>query len=328
MRLALIGAGAVGLGVGSCALAAGQRVTFVTRSGSPQLDSLRRHGLVRTGVFGELRFAPGDFDVVDRIGALAGQPLDYLLVCTKTFDAEDTARSLAAAWSELSGPRRMVLFYNGWGSAQRFAVWLPPERIYSARVITGFRRPHPHTVEITVHADPIRIGSLLGADLGPLTGLCEAISKGGIPCEVSADIGVDLWSKMLYNCALNPLGALLGVPYGALAERAVTRAIMNQVVAEVFEVMSGCGFESHWGSAGEYLQALYDQLLPPTSRHESSMLQDLRAGRHTEVDALCGAIAELGSRAGVQTPVNSALCQLILALEAKPGAQGRSPLAL
>ena len=193
-----------------------------------------------------------------------------------------------------------MLCHNGWGSAQRFAVWLPPERIYSARVITGFRRPHPHTVEITVHADPIRIGSLLGADLGPLTGLCEAISEGGIPCEVSADIGKDLWSKMLYNCALNPLGALLGVPYGALAERAVPRAIMKEVVAEVCEVMSGCGFESRWRSAG----------------------------RHTEVDALCGAIAELGSRAGVQTPLNSALCQLILALEAKPGAQGRSPVAL
>ncbi len=316
MELALIGAGAVGLGVGSCALAAGARVTFVTRPGSHQRRALMQHGLLRTGLFGEVRIAPDRFEVVDRIEALAGRRFDYLLVSTKTFDAPEVARQLALAWPRLSGARRLVLLYNGWGSADSFAEKLPDQPIYSGRVITGFRRSQARAVEITVHADAIRLGSLSGADPAPLVALCRLISKGGIPCEPSAAIGKDLWAKMLYNCALNPLGALLGVPYGVLAEREPTRLIMAAVVSEIFLVMAACGFESHWRSSAAYLETFYAELLPPTARHESSMLQDLRAGRRTEVDALCGAAAALGERAGVATPVNAALCNLIHAIEA------------
>jgi 2-dehydropantoate 2-reductase len=72
---------------------------------------------------------------------------------------------------------------------------------------------------------------------------------------------------------------------------------------------------THWSTAAEYLEVFYRDLLPPTADHESSMLQDLRAGRPTEVDALCGAVAKLGAELGVETPVNRALTQLVHAAE-------------
>jgi 2-dehydropantoate 2-reductase len=206
-----------------------------------------------------------------------------------------------------------VLCLNGWGGAERFAQGLPQDRIFNASVTTGFQRHGWTRVEITVHGDDIHVGSLFGASARELAPLCDAISKGGIPCSVSTAMEADLWAKLLYNCALNPLAALLGVPYGALGENPESRAILEAVVREIFALLDATGRTTRWVSADSYLDFFFGQLLPPTRGHESSMLQDLRAGRPTEIDALNGAIAVLGRAAGVATPVNDALATLVKA---------------
>jgi len=103
------------------------------------------------------------------------------------------------------------------------------------------------------------------------------------------------------------------VPYGALGERRETRSIMQVVAHEVFAVMQSAGFRTHWPCAEAYLESFYAELLPATALHESSMLQDLRAGRRTEIDALNGAVAALAAQHAVPTPVNGALATLIRA---------------
>ena len=107
----------------------------------------------------------------------------------------------------------------------------------------------------------------------------------------------------------------MGVPYGRLGEEAPTRAIMEAVAQEVFAVWGAGGFQIHWPDAERYLEVFYADLLPPTADHESSMLQDLQAGRPTEIDSLCGAVVALGRKFRVATPVNSALLELIHAAE-------------
>jgi 2-dehydropantoate 2-reductase len=134
---------------------------------------------------------------------------------------------------------------------------------------------------------------------------------------VSPDIESELWSKMLYNCALNPLGALIGVAYGELGRHAETRAIIEATIAEIFALLEATGRRTRWRTAQEYLHVFWSQLLPPTAAHESSMLQDLRAGRPTEVDALNGAVVALAHESGLDVPVNRALVQLIRAREAR-----------
>jgi 2-dehydropantoate 2-reductase len=182
-------------------------------------------------------------------------------------------------------------------------------------VITGFARSRSNEVEITVHADAIRIGSLFGEPAAGAAGLCQAIARGGIPCETSDAIGRDLWAKLLYNCALNPLGALLGVPYGELGRRPACRELVGAVVREVFAAMRAAGQRTHWDDAEGYLDELHARLLPATGEHESSMLQDLRDGRRTEIDALAGAVVELCERHGLDAPVNRALRDLVRAIE-------------
>jgi len=290
-------------------------VRFATRT-AQGAAALREHGVERTGLFGESRSAASELQAGVGAASLRNCQLDWILVCTKTPAAEAVAAALHEIWDEISGERRIVVCHNGWGSADRFAACLPHHRIYSARVITGFHRRLPHTVEVTAHAEPIRIGSLYGADLAPLEPLCSAITRGGVPCEVSDDIESELWSKMLYNCGLNPLGALIGVAYGELGRHAETRSILEAVISEIFALLAATGRRTRWRDATEYLQVFWDDLLPTTAAHESSMLQDLRAGRQTEVDALNGAVVELAIECGLDVPVNRALLQLVRAREA------------
>ena len=313
MEILIFGAGAVGLGMGSALLAADCGVKLVARPAS--VEALRREGLVRTGFFGSHRAAPESFSAASSMAELPQEPVDVALVATKSFDSEAAARALAQQPALVGPETRVVLFQNGWGNAERFLPHFPEERVWNARVITGFRRIAPNQVDITVHAEPVHVGSLFGCNPAPLSALCSAISRGGIPCEITAHIAEDLWAKLLYNGLLNPLGALFGVPYGALAESPHARHVMAALAREIFAVMRAAGYTTHWETPEAYLESLYGELLPPTAAHESSTLQDLRAGRPTEIDALLGAVVTLGGASAVSTPVAATLYRMIRFLE-------------
>jgi 2-dehydropantoate 2-reductase len=313
MNVLIYGGGAVGIGIASCLIRPGNRVDILARPET--VTALRSSGLLRTGIFGRVQAKPQMFDCVTSLKEATGGPYDLVLVCTKSFDSAAAARDLAEQQDRIGPDARLVLLQNGWGNAEVFAVHFDTGRIYNARVITGFRRPRPNEVEITVHADAIHIGSLFAADLFPIEPLCEAIRVGGIPCTSTESIEKDLWAKMLYNCALNPLGAILGVPYGALAESNTTRTLMNWIVEEVFAVMTAAGYHTHWREPKQFLNAFYSRLVPDTARHKSSMLQDIAAGKRTEIDALNGAVIQLAQARGLAVPYNLTVYNLIRFLE-------------
>jgi 2-dehydropantoate 2-reductase len=309
MRVLIVGAGGVGLGLASFLLAAGCNVDFVARARTAA--RLRRYGLTRTGMFGRARFEPRSFGVFTESDVVEGD-YDVVLLCVKSYQTRETAVALARQPALRAREVPLVLCQNGWGNAEAAAHAFAQERIFNARVITGFRRPERDCVDITVHAQPIHVGSLFGCQPGTaVEGLCAALTEGGIEALTTDDIAKDLWAKMLYNCALNPLGAVLEVPYGELARGAWTRAIMHDVFAEIFAVVEAAGLSMHWRSAEDYESVFYGSLLPPTAEHESSMLQDLRLGRRTEIDALNLAVVALGERCGRDVPVNRALGNII-----------------
>jgi 2-dehydropantoate 2-reductase len=310
MDILVYGGGAVGLGIGSCLIKSGARVTILAREETRR--ALSEHGLVREGIFGEHHAPPGTFGVVSGLDECEGDAYDFILVCTKSFDTENAAHDLADHGRLLGENGRVVLFQNGWGNAETMASRIPKEIVYSARVITGFIRPLPHKVVITVHADAIHAGSLFsGSPCEELLPLCEAITNGGIECINVRNVGKDIWAKMLYNCALNPLGAIFSVPYGALALHDESRAIMDSIVREVYSVMQNHGYETLWKTPEEYCAVFYADLVRLTAAHESSMLQDLRAGRRTEIDALNGAVVRLSKNPGQETPVNLTVSRMI-----------------
>jgi 2-dehydropantoate 2-reductase len=315
MRALIYGGGAVGLGIASCLLKSKDQVDIIARENT--VLSLRKEGLLRSGIFGDYYAEPAAFGCYTSLNKIETKTYDYILVCTKSFDSFEAAKDLSGYISLFGDKTKIVLFQNGWGNADVFLSFFDKEKIYNARVITGFRRPKKNEVTITVHADSIHVGSLFNEDLEFIEDLCESIDRGGIPCEATGNIERDLWAKMLYNCALNPLGAILDVPYGELAEHVSSRIIMEGITAEVFEVMKATGHETHWQSPQDFLEVFYKRLVPDTAEHKSSTLQDILARKKTEIDALNGAVIQLAEKHKVNAPYNSAVYNIVKFIEAK-----------
>ena len=315
MKALIYGGGAVGLGIASFLLKSKAQVDVIAKENT--VLALRKYGLVRTGIWGDYCAEPSAFGSYTSLSEIRTKAYDYILVCTKSFDSFEAARYLSQYESLLGDKTKIVLFQNGWGNAEIFLSFFDKEKIYNARVITGFRRPKANEVTITVHADSIHIGSLFHEDLVCIENLCQSIDKGGIPCEAASEIEKDLWAKMLYNCALNPLGAILDVQYGVLAEREPSRIIMKGIVEEVFEVIKAAGYETHWQSPNDFLEVFYDKLVPDTAEHKSSTLQDILAKKKTEIDALNGAVIKLAEKHEVHVPYNSAVYNIVKFIEAK-----------
>ena len=315
MNILLYGAGAVGLGLASCLLKAGEQVDLVGREET--VSALQLNGLQRTGLFGDFTAAPESFGSYSSLSELPQTDYDFILVCTKSFDTRASAEQIAGIPFLKNASTPIVLCQNGWGNAEIFTEHFQKSRIKSGRVITGFRRPQKHQVDITVHADAIHLGSLFNEDVSGLEPLSTAIDAGGIPCQVTATISKDLWAKMLYNCMLNGLSTVFDVPYGLLGESPHTRELMENIAHEVVAVMTAAGYATHEDSAEDYIDTFYKHQLPPTYNHESSMLQDIRASKRTEIDALNGAVVQLGQQHGIATPTNTTLTRMVQFMESK-----------
>ena len=315
MRVLIYGAGAVGLGIASCLLKSECQVDIVARENT--VSALQKHGLARTGIWGSFHAEPSRFGSYTSLGQIRARKYDYILVCTKSFDSLAAAKDLSQHKFLFGKETKIVLFQNGWGNAEAFSIFFEARKIYNARVITGFQRTTPNEVIITVHADSIHIGSLFSKDSSQLADLCEAIAAGDIPCQTTNEIAKDLWAKILYNCALNPLGAILDVPYGVLAENQTTRTIMNGIVNEAFNVMTAAGYKTHWPSSTDFLEVFYNRLVPDTAEHKSSTLQDIMAKKRTEIDALNGAVIKLAEKYNIEVPYNLVIYNLIKFIEVR-----------
>ncbi len=314
MNVVLYGGGAVGLGLTTFLLKSGVSVDIIARNET--VKALREKGLQRTGLFGDAEFLPQDFRAFSELRELE-KPFvyDYILVCTKLFDVDYAAGDIARHADKLGSKFKIIICQNGWGSADRFLKYFPKERVFNARVITGFKRPEPNRVNITVHADAMHLGSVYGVSSQNLADLAKAINAAGLPCKLADDVAKDLWAKMLYNCALNPLGAVLKKSYGELGDNPHTREIMNRLISEIFEVMTANGYETHWPTAAEYQKVFYNELVPATAAHRSSTLQSLEQGRRIEIEGLTGTILELARAKGISVPYNAMLYSMVKALD-------------
>jgi 2-dehydropantoate 2-reductase len=190
--------------------------------------------------------------------------------------------------------------------------------VIGGMIITGFEGRSTNAVHVSVEGGPMRLGRFPAGMDPAVEALVDRVRKAGIPVEGTASIRTEIWGKTMYNCALNPLGALMNVPYGRLAEPHAW-AIIEAIVAEVFAVARAEGVALAWPDPASYLAFLAATQLPRTAGHHSSMLQDLARGRRTEIDFLNGAIVSIGARHEVPAPVNACIADLIRFRESLAG---------
>ncbi len=309
----IIGAGAIGISLGASLRSQGMSITFLARENTKK--AIQEEGIRRTGLFGEITIPAGEAAAISELSELADQSIDYALVCTKTLANADVAANLAAHREKLAATGKIVILQNGWGNDTAFRSCFSKEQLYQARVITGFARTAPNVSNITVHTAPILLGSLYGRNTDCMEPLAKAIAASGIPCETTAVLSEALWAKMLYNTTLNPLGAILRVPYGKLTESEASRSIMNRLIDETFLVMEHCGYRTFWETPEDYRNEFYGKLVPDTYAHRSSTLQDIEKKQKTEIDTLNGCIVRLAKEHQLEVPTHRMICELIEALE-------------
>ena len=160
--------------------------------------------------------------------------------------------------------------------------------------------------------DAVALAARQGADLLPLVAaLAALLRQAGFTTHLVEHVDSLVWGKLAVNAGINPLTALLNVPNGYLAQDPRARRIMMAAAAETAAVAAAQGIPLPYASAPQRALAVAQA----TAANHSSMLQDVRQGRPTEIEAICGAIARVGQQWSVPTPVNTALWRLVKALE-------------
>lgn len=304
----IFGMGALGSIFGGFLQESGCYVTYVGRG--EHFKAVLEKGLKITGIWGDHTISASEIDGFSDPTAIGGK-FDVILLCVKSMHTDDAA---GQAEPLLEKDGIMVSIQNGLNNWEAIANHVGEDRTVGARVIFGAEIPEPGLAKVTVIADKV----LLGEPFGPVNRLLlETVKKdlncAGIPTEQVSqeDIRSAMWVKVLYNSALNPLSAILEVPYGKLGQSPETRKIMRKVIKEIFQVMEKNGIVVPFKDSADYYRFFLEKQLPPTSEHHSSMLQDISSGRLTEIEALNGAISQDAKKLGVETPYNDFLTALI-----------------
>ncbi len=310
----IAGAGAIGSILGGMLHDAGHDVTLLGRPA--HLEAIARGGLRISGLLGD-RIVTGMTLADDpaRLGRRFG-----LIVCAvKSYDTESIAAALAG---RLSDDGAIVSMQNGLGNIELLIERFGRRCVLGARVIFGAEIPSPGSAHVTVFAQPVAIGPApaiqredspaLAARARAIAGLIDAA---GVAAVAVDDIMPVLWTKVLYNVALNPLGALLQQHYGALGGDPDVRPIMDSAFEEAFAVARALGIALPFSSAAEYRKVFYEQMIPPTFSHRPTMLRDLHVRGRTEIGALNGKIVELADRLGLSAETNRMLTRLVRAAQ-------------
>ncbi len=305
MKLAVVGAGATGGYVGALLARAGEDVTLVARG--PHLAAMQAHGVRVHDRGGEWRAAPrctddwstlGDADVciltlkAHAIPGIAPRLRDCLNPAAVIVPAQN-----GIPWwyfqkhgGHFEGRRLQCLDPDGTLSA-----CLPAERLLGCVVWPATRLTAPGVIE-HVEGNRFTLGELDGERTERASALAAVLTRAGLKSRVSRRIRSEIWTKLLGNVAMNPLSALTRATLIAIATDTHVRPVTRAMMLEAAAVAQSLGIEP---------DISVDQRLAGAEgvgAHRSSMLQDVESGRPLEVEALIGAVVELGELLGLDLP--------------------------
>ena len=311
MKILVIGAGGVGIGLATSVASQGADVSIYARGETAK--AIKENGIKRTGLF--THYDVKDVPVYERYEDIPKNSFDYIFIASKTTANEDIAKNLNDHSDILKDSTKIIIFQNGFGNDEFYLEYFTKKQVFCARVITGFTRPERHVSEVTVYTEPILLGSLQKEDPKDLQEIADLITESGINCEITYEVDKYLWAKMLYNCTLNPLGAILDVTYGQLTENPYTLEIMNSIIDEIFEVIKASPYETLWENSDDYKDIFYSKLVPDTYNHYSSTHQDIQRKIPTEIDSLNGKVIQLGEANNINVDTNKVIYNLIKSIE-------------
>jgi len=297
MRVAIVGAGAMGSLFGFFLHRAGKDVWLVDKH--PELTKhIREKGLEVEGATGkQVVSIPITTEVADI------QSADLIIIFVKAYD---TAQAILDAKPLLRQESVVLTLQNGIGNVEAIVAVIGEGKIIAGTTAHGATVLGPGHVRHAGIGETI-IGELHGRQTERLARIQNFLQSAGIAVDTTQDVTGLLWGKLLINVGINPLTGITGLPNGALLDFEETRKIMHRAVHEAKDVASRKGIRLVYD---DHLRKV-DSVCEATARNISSMLQDLRNHKRTEIDFINGAVVREGSGAGVTTPINQALTHLI-----------------
>jgi 2-dehydropantoate 2-reductase len=294
-KIAVVGAGAVGGYFGGMLARAGAPVTFIGRPAF--VEAVRKDGLhLDTIHFNESVPANASSDL-----AAAGDA-DIVLFCVKTTDTATTAKHLA---SLVAPSALLVSMQNGVDNAEQIRASSGLHAL-SAVVYVAASVPAPGTVKHVGRGDLV-----LGPEKSSTRLVADIFTRAKVPCRISENISGELWTKLVWNCALNALSALGKVTYGEIIASPDAKQLLEGTVFEVLAVAKAAGIQPPGLEDPKIAFAGAYKIAQQMSAMRSSTSQDMMRGKRTEIDSLNGFIARKGRELGVPTPLNHALFTLV-----------------
>lgn len=301
MRIAILGGGGAMGGIfGGYLARAGNDVTLIDVS-KPAVQAINDNGLVieeKDGSQPVIR-VPASTEPAE-VG-----PVDLVINFVKCYHTEAAVRAAAPM---ISGDTAVLSLQNGWGNAPRIAGIVGEDRVlvgltyHGGTLLAPGRVKHPG-VGMTY------IGELGGKASPRLDKVVEAFRAAQIETTRSDRILDEVWKKLALNACTLPVAGLLHFMSHELVAYDGTRDLMAAILAEVVAVAGAQGialdYDERW--------AAITGLLEKAVGGKASMLQDVEAGRQTEIEVINGAIVDAGGRTGVATPVNQAMVWMIQA---------------
>ena len=295
MKVAVMGAGAVGCYYGAMLARAGHEVVLIGRPA--HVEAVRAGGL---------RLQTSAFDLhvplAASTDAAAVRGADLVLFCVKSTDTEAGAAQIAP---HLSPDALVLTLQNGVDNDARVRAVLGCE-VAAAVVYVATEMAGPGHVRHHGRGELVIAPSRRSAEVAAL------LVAAGVPAQVSDDVRGALWAKLVLNCAYNALSAVSQRPYGELVRGAGVNEVIRDVVAECLAVAQADGV----AIPGDTAAAVRGIAETMPSQH-SSTAQDLARGKASEIDHLNGYVVRRGEALGVPTPANRVLWVLVKLLEAK-----------
>src|SRR6059058_2187296 len=301
MRIAVVGCGAVG-----SLFAANLSLLEDVEVWAFDLNELHAAAINRGG----LRLS-GAGDVVGRPRATSAASelpaCEFGIVATKAIHTEAAIAATAHAFADGGC---VATVQNGLGNEETIAGHV--ERVIRGTTFPAGKLLEPGHVQWDVQGDTTFGPYDERTPLTEVERLADACTRGGMPTAAVEDARGPQWRKVIFNASTNPIGALTGLTHGRLCERPDLRALVTGLVDEGKAVAAAQSIE---------LDADPEELIDHAAKpevaydHKASMLQDVEAGRPTEVDYLNGGIVSFGERLGVPTPLNHTIAALVRGIE-------------
>ena len=316
MKIAVVGAGAIGGYLGAKLARAGEDVTFIARNRN--LAAINANGFKLILEDGTEEHAPSARALQHMADA---GPQDVVLLTVKAHQVAELLPELRALFYSPGGPQTMVVtMINGipwWYFHQlggefdgrqldsvdpggRIAAHIEPARIIGSVVYPAAELVEPGVVRV-IEGNRFTIGELNGARSDRIVALSAALIQAGFKAPVSKDIRSELWIKLWGNLSFNPISALSHATLQDICRFPPSRALAAAMMAEAQAVAEKLGVR---------FKISLDQRIAgaeAVGAHKTSMLQDVEAGRALEIEALVGAVVELGRITATPTPTISAI---------------------